>query len=146
MTYGKHYELVEEFQRAFNQPMALDVVSFNRDRRALRNKLLKEEEAELLDAMADIAYIIIGTAVEYSGYERNALSQYAKIRDLSKSYFGSYRQFDEAFKRVHESNMSKLVNGKPVINGHNGVYDESKPMGKVLKPDTYIPVDLSDLV
>ena len=44
---------------------------------------------------------------------------------------------DEAFKRVHESNMSKLgEDGKPIYRAD----------GKVLKGPNYQPPDLSDLV
>ena len=146
MTYSKHYNLVEEFQRTFKQPMALDVVSFNRDRRPLRIKLLKEEEAEMLDAFADIAYILLGTAVEYSGYERAAMDKYAKVRDLSKSYFGSYKPFDEAFERVHAANMAKLVDGKPLVNGVTVPMDNSKPYGKILKPEGWVEPVFDDLV
>jgi NTP pyrophosphatase (non-canonical NTP hydrolase) len=43
---------------------------------------------------------------------------------------------EEAWNRVHASNMSKLVGGKLVKN----------EAGKVLKPDTYAPPVLTDLI
>lgn len=39
----------------------------------------------------------------------------------------------EATHRINESNWSKFVNGKPVFNEH----------GKIAKPDTYTPADLT---
>ena len=45
--------------------------------------------------------------------------------------------FDTAFDRVHDSNMSKLDNdGKPIFRSD----------GKVLKSENYKPAELSDLV
>ena len=43
--------------------------------------------------------------------------------------------FEEVFKRVHESNMSKLVDGKPL----------KRADGKFLKGPNYKKPDLSDL-
>ena len=61
----------------------------------------------------DLVYVVLGTFVEF-GWD-----------------------FDEAFKRVHESNMSKLdAEGKPI-------YRED---GKVLKGPNYHKPDLSDLI
>jgi predicted HAD superfamily Cof-like phosphohydrolase len=60
---------------------------------------------------------------------------------------GMQHIFDEAFNRVHNNNMSKLVDGKPLINELGSEhYDSSRPIGKVLKPKGYIPVDLTDLI
>lgn len=63
---------------------------------------------DILDALVDIAYIAIGTAVEL-GYD-----------------------FDEAFRRVHESNMTK----KP----------PDSPYGKAVKDRDYVAPKLEDLV
>lgn len=42
---------------------------------------------------------------------------------------------DAAFNRVHDSNMSKVVEGKLVL----------REDGKILKPDTYVAPDMSGL-
>jgi hypothetical protein len=40
------------------------------------------------------------------------------------------------FNAVHESNMAKLgTDGKPIINGQNGVLYPGKPLNKVMKPE-----------
>jgi predicted HAD superfamily Cof-like phosphohydrolase len=92
---------------------------------ALRRRLIDEEHAEvflafeqqddenLLKELCDLVYVCVGTAVAF-GWD-----------------------FDEAFKRVHQSNMSKLgVDGKPIF----------RDDGKVLKGPNYRKADLSDLV
>ena len=88
----------------------------------LRRKLIIEEFQELMAApyldevmkeACDLVYVVLGMFVEF-GWD-----------------------FDEAFSRVHESNMSKLgEDGKPI-------YRED---GKVLKGPDYKKADLSDLV
>jgi predicted HAD superfamily Cof-like phosphohydrolase len=69
---------------------------------------------ETLDALGDLRYVLDGTAVS----------------------FGLDQVFDDAFDEVHRSNMSKLVDGKPLK-------DDS---GKVIKPDTYSPPDLVSIL
>ncbi len=98
------YRMVAEFHRAFgvdapDAPRALTI-----GRLALRFSLIEEECHEFCAAansedmdgiakeLADIVYVVIGTAVEY----------------------GLVR-FDEIFAEVHRSNMSKLgPDGKPI--------------------------------
>jgi predicted HAD superfamily Cof-like phosphohydrolase len=86
-----------------------------------RNDLVYEEAMEFHDAfkgpdpahilkeMADLLYVLYGTAVSY-GWD-----------------------LDEAFKRVHRSNMSKF----PMTKNKDG---------KVVKGPNYIPPQLQDLV
>jgi predicted HAD superfamily Cof-like phosphohydrolase len=96
----------------------------NKKRTNLRWDLIEEEWDELrlawkeyedpvdtLDAICDLAYVLIGAAVEFGW------------------------SFDEAFKRVHESNMSKLI----------GRIKERRD-GKILKGKHFVPPDLEDLV
>ena len=114
---------LKEFNKAFNVPVDgnLDTPS------ELRFKLMQEENEEYLDArliedkternkevidaLADQLYILCGTIIHH-GLEDN---------------------IQEAFDIVHESNMSKLQDGQPVINGKNGVMDWRKPKGKIIK-------------
>jgi len=91
-----------EFNRAFDIPK-LDTPGLGpADLIELRIKLLEEEvreyaEAarsgdlvEVLDALADIGYILAGTIINHG------------MQDL----------YDDAFDEVHRSNMAKLVDGK----------------------------------
>lgn len=66
------------------------------------------EAAEYLDALVDLIYVAIGTCIAY-GWD-----------------------IEEAFERVHRSNMTKDIS--------------SKPGGRVQKGDKYVAPDLGDLV
>jgi len=93
-----------EFNQAFEIPK-LDNPGLSTDELIeLRIKLLTEEveeyaEAarngdmvEILDALADIGYILAGTIINHG------------MQDI----------YDDAFNEVHRSNMAKLVNGKVI--------------------------------
>lgn len=91
-----------EFNDAFEIPKLDKPGLSNEDLIELRIKLLKEEveeyaEAaragdlvEVLDALADIGYILAGTIINHG------------MQDI----------YDDAFDEVHRSNMAKLVDGK----------------------------------
>ena len=73
----------------------------------------KKESEHLLKEMGDLVYTVFQLAAE--------------------------RQWnlDEALKRIHQSNLSKLgENGRPMLNEY----------GKVMKGPKYMPPDLSNLV
>ncbi len=76
--------------------------------------MAKRDPVEALDALCDMRYVADGAAV----------------------HLGLDSVFDAAMAEVHASNMSKLVDGKPVKNA----------AGRVLKPDTYFKPDLARLV
>ncbi len=93
-----------EFNEAFEIPK-LDTPGLSpEDMIELRIKLLREEveeyaEAaragdmvEVLDALADIGYILAGTIINH----------------------GMQHIYDDAFNEVHRSNMAKLVDGKVI--------------------------------
>lgn len=119
-----NYQMVREFHAKFlaplDEPQRLNDQPFV----DLRHELIREEFAELkeaaaekdmvgvVDALADILYVTYGYGA-------------ALGIDL-----------DEAFRRVHESNMSKLgADGKPIF----------REDGKVLKGPGYFKPDLVDL-
>ena len=91
-----------EFNNAFEIPKMDSPGLSNDELIELRIKLLKEEveeyaEAaragdlvEVLDALADIGYILAGTIINH----------------------GMQHIYDDAFNEVHRSNMAKLVDGK----------------------------------
>ena len=75
----------------------------------------KEIYVDMLKELADLQVVLSGTAVT----------------------FKPLKKFDEAFLRVHESNMSKLgEDGKPIL----------REDGKVLKGPNYFKPDLSQFV
>lgn len=163
---GKLISKVGEFHKAFG-------ISGQDD--DLRVKLYKEElveylEAETiqdkLDAVVDMLYIACGTMDLYGfNFEDMPLENYRSAK--SDEYYTDFTKWGysgvikslllqtefptklilEAFDIVHASNMSKLdENGKPVINGENGVFDERKPLGKVLKSNLFVSPDFSELL
>ena len=91
-----------EFNQAFDIPKLDSPDIGPEDMIELRIKLLREEveeyaEAaragdmvEILDALADIGYILAGTIINH----------------------GMQHIYDDAFNEVHRSNMAKLVDGK----------------------------------
>jgi predicted DNA-binding protein len=131
--------MVREFAKAFNWPNP-DLTK--EQQLALCETLIQEELKELKEAvehtlkeMTDVSYVLIGYGQVrgdpdiLQGYWDRAVEHIMSLDDVT------VRQ--EAFKRVHESNMSKLgPDGKPM-------YRED---GKVLKGPNYQPPDLSDLI
>lgn len=69
---------------------------------------------EIADAIVDMQYILSGIIIAH----------------------GLENQFESLFKEVHESNMSKLENGKVL----------RREDGKVLKGKNYFPPDLKKLL
>ncbi len=76
--------------------------------------MAKRNAVEALDALCDMRYVADGAAV----------------------HLGLAAVFPAAMAEVHASNMSKLVDGKPIKNS----------AGRVMKPDTYFKPDLARLV
>ena len=119
------YEMVREFTKAMGQPLDQPWkfgTLHNNDLEFMRFALIEEEFQEF----------------EGASDKENALKELADILYVVYGYAATYGlPIDEAFKRVHESNMSKLGDdGKPL-------YRED---GKVLKGPNYKPADLGDLV
>jgi Ca2+-binding EF-hand superfamily protein len=124
--------MMEEFHRAFGHPIDKPELISDWEFARLRGNLIGEEELELvlqlfddvqagkispnlLKEASDLLYVLLGTLVA----------------------LGVADKLEEAFTRVHLSNMSKLdENGKPI-------YRED---GKVLKGPNYKAPNLEDLI
>lgn len=91
--------------------------------------------AELLKELSDLEYVLVGA---------HAKGIYEMPEDIVQNLYAFEhlyaaipdRILNEAFVRVHKSNMSKLTDGKLL----------KREDGKILKPDTYEPPDLMELV
>jgi len=99
----------------------------------LQHKLIQEEWNEFDEAF-DLEFSCLGTLHE---------SQVNQLKELSDLVFVCYQfaaargwDLDTAMNRVFESNMSKLVDGKPL----------RRDDGKVLKGPNYQPPVLDDLI
>jgi len=118
------YQDVKEFQTAVGQNVGQAPNFPDGPERALRMKLLEEEFKEyeqgeynndlenIAKELADIIYIVCGTAVSYG------------------------IPLDRVFDAVHQSNMAKLVDGKPV----------RREDGKILKPEGWTPPDIKKVL
>ena len=114
-------EMVTQFIRTFKQPLNLNWMRGTRND-LLEDTLIQEEYCELMEAktpeeqlkeMADLIYVTNHKAVTF-GWD-----------------------LDEAVRRVHASNMSKLdEEGEPIF----------REDGKVLKGPNYKEPNLSDLI
>lgn len=116
-----------EFNQAFGIEFPSSPLLVDAKTQELRVNLLLEEleeyrvantkgdVVEVLDAIGDMLYIVLGTAVQHG------------MQDI----------IEEAFNVIHSSNMSKLdSDGKPIINGDKH-YDPRIPIGKVMKGENY---------
>ncbi len=122
----EYLEKVKEFQVASGQVVNNKLCFVNREEEFLRFDLMEEENKEylnacidnnpleLVDALVDKMYILLGT--------------------INTHGLGS--RFEEAFNLVHENNMTKVVDGKVLRN----------PDGKILKPEGFVPVDLTPIL
>lgn len=138
MQFRSPAEMVAEFQEVFETSSDP----------ALWKKLVLEELAEIEQAYADVLkelvdflYVTAGllnvAGEEETGVFLTALEP--RMERVNSLVDGGYlnRLIDEAFRRVHASNMSKLGDdGKPV----------RREDGKVLKGPNYQPPVLTDLI
>ena len=113
-----------EFRRAYNLPNDLKS-------RKMQKDLIVEEFKEFIQAEHDMALMSIVSRAE-------CLKELADLVYVAAQYAENMDwDLEQALRRVHRSNMSKLgEDGKPI-------YRED---GKVLKGPNYQPPDLSDLV
>jgi predicted HAD superfamily Cof-like phosphohydrolase len=119
-------EQATEFRKAFGVQNSQDLPS-----RTLQKNLVLEEFKEFLEAE--------GMLFRQSlSLHEDALKELADLVYVCYQYAANMNwDLDEALRRVHESNMSKLdEDGKPT-------YRED---GKVLKSKNYKPPTLQDLV
>lgn len=130
-------EYIREFHEAFgasvHEEPSVELL-------ALRKTLIFEETRELIaDIDTAMAHIEKGETVPNALYI-NMLKEMADVQVVLSGMSVSLKplhKLDEAFRRVHQSNMSKLdSNGKPIL----------RDDGKILKGPHYAPPDLSDLV
>lgn len=133
----KQLAQVATFQKAFGQNIASEPTFIEPSTYDLRYELMKEENEEYLqacqendlveiaDALADQLYILCGTILEH----------------------GMQNIIEKCFEEVQRSNMSKLdENDNPIINGENGILDNTRPLGKILKSKNYSEPNLQQFL
>ena len=91
--------------------------------------------AELLKELSDLEYVLVGAHCKgIQEFPEDIVSNLFAFEHLYQAV--PQAVLNEAFVRVHRSNMSKLTNGKLV----------KREDGKILKPDTYEPPNMMELV
>lgn len=130
------FDRVKEFHKAMGIPMSESNV---KDAVEFRLRLIWEEYREVLDAAGYIPDLEVG--FRRSGHDMDPINFLKELADLDYVVAGTAVTFDwdfnEAGRRVHESNMSKLGNeGEPV----------RRADGKVMKGPNYKAPYLTDLV
>lgn len=124
-------EMVHEFHKAFDLPVYFPDFITDEDVTTLRASLVMEEAGELEEAVEKY--------LDYpdSYNERHIIKEACDVLYVILGFMVSFGvDWSEAFRRVHESNMSKLGDdGKPVY----------RPDGKVIKGPNYISPDMSGL-
>ena len=125
---SSHQQQAVDFRMAMGQPLNL----FSRDVVKLQRTLISEEFQELIEAL----YLA-------SDDLRNSRAREEALKELADLVYVCYQlaaavgwDLDEALDRVQASNLSKLVDGKPL----------RREDGKVLKGPNYQPPTLIDLV
>lgn len=128
------YQMVREWLEAFGKPLDQ---SPNQDLIHLAGSCIIEESDEVYDEM----YSDLGSPSYYApraNFDKEKLTK--ELCDLlwvtyqAAAFFGL--PIEQAFRRVYESNMSKLGDdGKPVL----------REDGKILKGPNYKPANLGDL-
>jgi predicted HAD superfamily Cof-like phosphohydrolase len=133
----KQLAQVATFQRAFGQNVETQPTLISKEKAKLRFELMKEENEEYLeavqnndlveiyDALVDQYYILCGTILEH----------------------GMQNIIEKGFEEVQRSNMSKLDDdGLPIVNGENGVWDETRAKGKILKSKNFSEPNLKQFL
>ena len=113
-----------EFRRAFNTPNDLSL-------RKMQKDLIVEEFKEFIEADYNMAMMDINSRAD-------CLKELADLVYVAAQYAENMDwDLEQALRRVHQSNMSKLgEDGKPI----------RRADGKVLKGPNYQPPTLTDLV
>ena len=127
-----NYQKVRDFTEAMEQPVDIPASDSRLiSQYALRKILIREEADEAMEAF---------DAILRSGPTKDNVAHLTKeLADILYVVYGAAVTFglplEEVFDRVHTSNLSKLVDGKPL----------KREDGKVLKGPNYQPPKLDDL-
>lgn len=122
------FDNVAEFQNATEQPVnSFPTLSNSQTEDFLRFNLMKEENREYIVACTNKDLVdVLDALVDQLYVLAGTINQHG-LQDV----------IEEAFNRVHANNLTKIgVDGKVIRDAD----------GKILKPEGFVPVDLSDLV
>jgi NTP pyrophosphatase (non-canonical NTP hydrolase) len=116
----------------FRKVMDQSIGAFNPTAALAQMRLISEEYQEVIEAHCEAL-----TYIQNKRSRENLLKELADVVFVCFQYAAAAGwELDEALDRVYESNMSKLVDGKPL----------KREDGKVLKGPNYHQPYLQDLV
>ena len=115
-------EMLKVFNKTFGVPTSKNPTLLSEDDYSLKYDLMKEELGEYLDACRSNDLVEVCDAVVDMMYILNGIIVSHGLHDI----------FTDLFSEVHNSNMSKLENGK-VLRRHDG---------KVMKGSEYFKPNL----
>jgi predicted HAD superfamily Cof-like phosphohydrolase len=122
------YEEAIEFRTLMGQPMGV----LNKEQIDLQLRLIVEEFKEVLEAADSVSKMLT-----CKRSREGLLKEVADLVIVGYQFAAAAGwDLDEALVRVHKSNLSKLVDGKPL----------RRDDGKILKGPNYQPPNLIDLV
>lgn len=124
----KLFESAREFRTAFECDDKLIPENTKRQRELIDEEYMELTEAHFHMVTSGYSPRFVENLLKESCDLIYVIAQYAAFLDLD---------IDEAYRRVHENNMSKV--------GPDGKVKRRED-GKILKPEGYKTVDLSDLV
>lgn len=125
---------VRRFQKAMEQPIDTELSS---KQLILRMSFIDEEVKELRDEVLTAVKELEETKAVSHQVHVNLLKELGDVMYVASGFAVTFGlPISRAFDRIHESNMSKMVDGKAIKN------DE----GKVMKGPNYRPPILGDLV
>lgn len=125
---------VSRFQKAMEQPIDTELSS---KQLILRMSFIDEEVKELRDEVLTAVKELEETKAVSHQVHVNLLKELGDVMYVASGFAVTFGlPISRAFDRIHESNMSKMVDGKALKN------DE----GKVMKGPNYRPPILDDLV
>jgi len=127
-------ELLREFQDTFQTPNTPEFwIGLARE----EAKEVEGAAAELLKEFVDLAYVTQG-AINAGATDEQLVSVFP-TNPVLLYLFEAFGEdlLEEAFRIVHRNNMSKVQPDGTV---------KRREDGKVLKPDNYVPVDLTGLI
>ena len=134
ITMNARENQVSRFQKAMEQPIDTELSS---KQLILRMSFIDEEVQELRDEVLTAVKELEETKAVSHQVHINLLKELGDVMYVASGFAVTFGlPISRAFDRIHESNMSKMVDGKALKN------DE----GKVMKGPNYRPPILDDLV
>jgi|TARA_B100001939_G_scaffold134233_1_gene116595 predicted HAD superfamily Cof-like phosphohydrolase len=126
MEFKSPIELVKQFNKSFGVITKKTPEVLQEEDWSLKAKLMKEELSEYIEACEKSDIVDIADAVIDMQYILSGIVLAHGLQNV----------FDKLFQEVHDSNMSKLENGKVL----------RRDDGKVLKGKNYFKPDLNKIL